>query len=127
MNIRHIAMYVSDLERSRVFYETYFSGVSGEKYHNPKTGLQTYFLTFDNAAKLEIMSHPEWRNNAKELRAIGFHHLAFGVGSREMVDALTERLEQDGYSVVGRPRVTGDGYYESVVLDPDGNQIEITI
>lgn len=127
MNIRHIAMYVSDLERSRVFYETYFSGISGEKYHNPRTGLQTYFLTFDDMAKLEIMSHPECMNHARESLAIGFHHLAFGVGSREAVDALTERLGKDGYSIVGRPRVTGDGYYESVVLDPDGNRIEITI
>lgn len=127
MNIHHIAMYVSDLERSRVFYETYFSGVSGEKYHNPRTGLQTYFLTFDDMAKLEIMSHPECMNHAGEPLAIGFCHLAFGVGSREAVDALTERLKKDGYSIVGRPRVTGDGYYESVVLDPDGNRIEITI
>lgn len=127
MNICHVAMYVSDLERSRVFYETYFSGVSGEKYHNPRTGLQTYFLTFEDTAKLEIMSHPAWKNNAKELQVIGFHHLAFGVGSQELVDTLTDRLEQDGYFVVGKPRVTGDGYYESVVLDPDGNRIEITI
>jgi len=54
-------------------------------------------------------------------------HLAISVGSKEKVDELTEKLRADGYTVAGNPRLTGDGYYESVVFDPEGNRIEITV
>lgn len=126
MRIDHIAMYVSDLEKSRAFYEKYFGAVSNEGYHNPKTGLSTYFLSFDNDTRLEIMSRSECSVSGISEYAVGFTHLAFGMGSRKAVDSLTLQLEKDGYTVIGRPRVTGDGYYESVVLDIDGNRIEIT-
>lgn len=126
MKIAHIALYVRDLECSRRFYETYFGGVSNTKYHNPKTGLQTYFLSFDGSVRLELMHRPECSDGCREEYAFGFTHLAFSTGSRTSVDALTARLAADGYTVTGHPRTTGDGYYESVVLDPDGNRIEIT-
>ena len=125
MRIDHIAMYVSDLEKSRAFYEKYFGAVSNERYHNLKTGLSTYFLSFDNDTRLEIMSRSECSVCGISEYAVGFTHLAFGTGSRKAVDSLTLQLEKDGYTVIGRPRVTGDGYYESVVLDIDGNRIEI--
>lgn len=129
MKIDHIAVYVSDLEESRRFYEKYFGAVSSEKYHNLRTGLQTYFLTFEGNSRLEIMSRPEVAaglRDKSDLRT-GYTHLAFGVGGRNAVDSLTARLERDGCSVARPPRITGDGYYESVVLDNDGNEIELTV
>ncbi len=127
MKISHAAMYVSDLEKSKEFYIKYFGAVPNEKYRNPKTGLETYFLTFDGYARLEIMQRPDTVPCEKAELAEGFSHLAFGVGSRDNVDRLTEQLRADGFIVAGEPRITGDGYYESVVLDSDGNRIEITV
>ncbi len=126
MKINHIAVYVRDLECSRNFYEIYFGGSANRKYHNPRTGLQTYFLTFEDGARLELMSRPECTASDRNEFTLGLTHLAFSVGSRDAVDSLTAKLETDGFTVAGKPRTTGDGYYESVVLDPDGNRIEIT-
>lgn len=125
MKITHAALYTGDLARLRAFYETYFDGVAGAPYHNPKTGLQTIFLSFGDGARLELMTRPGLQAAAEGLRA-GWAHLAWETDSREQVDALTARLRADGYTVVSGPRVTGDGYYESCVLDPDGNTVEIT-
>lgn len=125
MKISHIAVYVSDLEKSKVFYESYFAGIAGEKYRNRNTGLQTYFVDFDGDVQLELMYSP-LRTKHSDSDTIGYAHIAFSVGSRAEVDQLTERIKLDGYPVASAPRVTGDGYYESVVLDPDGNCIEIT-
>ncbi|MDE7289465.1 MAG: VOC family protein [Oscillospiraceae bacterium] len=127
MKINHIAMYVSDLEKSKEFYIKYFGAVPNEKYCNSKTGLETYFLSIDGYVRLEIMQRPDTVPCEKAELAEGFAHLAFGVGSRENVDRLTEQLRGDGFTIVGNPRITGDGYYESVVLDNDGNKIEITV
>lgn len=126
MKINHIAMYVSNLEKSRIFYETYFGAISNRKYYNSKTGLQTYFLTFNGETRLELMSRSGCINTGKTEFSLGLTHLAFSVGSREAVDTLTAKLIADGYMVADQPRITGDGYYESVVLDCDGNRIEIT-
>ena len=125
MKIEHIALYTNDLARARTFYETYFGGVAGALYHNPKTGLQTYFLSFADGARLELMTRPQLGSAAEGMH-IGWAHLAFQTESRADVDALTARLKTDEYTVVSGPRVTGDGYYESCVLDPDGNTVEIT-
>ena len=122
MKINHIAMYVSDLEKSKNFYIKYFGAVPNEKYCNPKTGLETYFLSFEGYVRLEIMQRPDTVSGEKSELAEGFAHLAFG-----NVDKLTEQLRVDGFTVAGEPRITGDGYYESVVLDNDGNRIEITV
>ena len=129
MKIEHIAIWTRQLETLKTFYETYFSATSNQKYTNPKTQFESYFLTFDSGARLEIMQTPDVSENPQPLtaRQTGYVHLAFSVGSQEEVDRLTEKLRADGYQVVGLPRFTGDGYYESVILDPEGNRIEITV
>lgn len=126
MKISHIALYTSDLERERKFYETYFSAQAGQKYRNPKTGLETYFLSFADGARLELMTRPRLKAAEREEASAGWAHLAFSAGSRAEVDRLTARLAQDVVPVLSAPRTTGDGYYESCVADPDGNRIEIT-
>ncbi len=124
MKIDHAAMYVMDMEAARAFFETYFGAAANAKYHNPFTGLETYFLTFACGARLEIMRRPGLAPAAQGPR-LGYAHLAFQVGGRGGVDALTARLKADGYTVLSGPRETGDGYYESCVLDAEGNSIEI--
>jgi len=126
MKIEHIALYVTDLETMKKFYEDYFSAKSNDKYHNPTTGLETYFLSFDEGSRLELMTRPDIVSQEKPLFRTGITHLAFSTGSKELVNQLTQRLKNDGYEVISGPRTTGDGYYESCVLDPEGNQIEIT-
>ena len=129
VKIEHVAIWTFDLERLKAFYIKYFNAVAGEKYVNPTKGFQSYFLSFDNGSRLEIMEMPGIvpSINSAGQQSTGLIHLAISVGAQQHVDALTERLRTDGYNVVGEPRRTGDGYYESVVLDPDGNRIEITI
>lgn len=127
MKIEHIAMYVNDLERSKKFFETYFAALSNEMYYNSNTGFRSYFLTFDSGARLEIMNKQSIQDCEKPIVRTGLIHFAFSVGSKEKVDFLTEKLRNDGYKVLSNPRMTGDGYYESCVLDFEGNQIEITV
>ena len=129
MRIEHIAIWTHHLERLRQFYVTYFDGQANAKYVNPRKQFESYFLTFADGARLELMQMPAVppSKNDVEQQFTGYIHLAFSAGSREAVDALTERLERDGYRLLDGPRTTGDGYYESSVLDPDGNRIEITI
>lgn len=125
MRINHAAVFVEDLERTKEFYKRYFGAKENEKYHNPNTGLETYFLSFEGDVRLEIMKRPDTKENEKSLFQLGYAHLAFSVGSKKKVDELTSRLEEDGYTVLSGPRITGDGYYESCILDPENNQIEI--
>ncbi|WP_303973245.1 VOC family protein [Streptococcus merionis] len=127
MKIEHAALYVRDLEATKVFFETYFGAQAGDKYHNQETSFQSYFLTFDSGARLEIMTREDLVDLPKELTRVGFAHLAFSLGSRDAVDKLTDRLLADGYHHISGPRVTGDGYYESCILDAEGNQIELTV
>ena len=127
MKIEHVAMWVSDLELMKCFYEGYLGAHAGEKYFNPVKKLESYFLSFESGARLEIMKMPDISSNDKNRQFMGLAHLAFSVGSKERVDTLTERLRADGFTVAGEPRTTGDGYYESVVLDPEQNRVEITI
>ena len=125
MRIEHMAMYVHDLEGVKDFYIRFFGAKANNMYHNPRTGLRTYILTFDDGARLEIMNLPQMQEQKKNLARMGYIHLAFTVGSREAVDALTEKLYEAGYEVLSGPRITGDGYYESKILGPEDNQIEI--
>lgn len=128
MKIEHIAIWVSDIERMRKFYEQYFDAKAGKKYVNSKKNFTSYFLIFEEGARLELMHKPEissFSKKGKEL--LGFTHFAVSIGSKEKVDELTNQLRKDGFKITGVPRTTGDGYYESVVLDPEGNRIEITI
>lgn len=127
MTIHHIALYTAQLELMRSFYMKYFHALSNEGYHNPKTGLRTYFLSFDDGSKLELMTRPGLEKKTPSPLQTGYVHLAISVERKEMVDQITSLLERDGYAILSRPRVTGDGYYESCILDPDGNQIEITV
>lgn len=127
MHIEHIAMYVNDLEKTKHFFETYFNAVSNNGYHNPKTDFRSYFLSFDNGTRLEIMNKPQMNDTKKTLTQMGFVHIAFSVGSKEKVESLTKLMQKDGYEVVSGPRTTGDGYYESCIIGIEGNQIELTI
>jgi len=125
MKIEHLSMYVNDLEIMKEFYIKYFEATANDMYHNPRTGLQTYFLSFKEGARLEIMTRPDRVDSPKEFYATGFTHLAFTLGSKEKVDEMTSLMAKDGFKVLSGPRMTGDGYYESCFLDPEGNQIEI--
>ena len=127
MNIDHIALYVNDLEAARGFFETYLDAKSNDGYHNPRTGFRSYFLTFEDGARLELMNRPELTDAPKTPARTGYAHIAFRVGSRQRVDALTARLKEDGYDVVSGPRTTGDGYYESCIAAVEGNLVELTV
>ena len=125
--IDHVAMYVHDLEAVRSFFMKYFDAKSNEQYHNPRTGLRTYILSFAEGARLELMTRPDMDDAPKTEFRTGYIHLSFAVGSKEAVDELTLTLQQDGYQVLSGPRTTGDGYYESQIEGIEGNLIEITI
>lgn len=127
MKIEHVAMYVNNLEAARDFFVTYLNGHSNGGYHNKTTNFRSYFISFDDGARLEIMNKPGVADRENTLSRIGYIHIAFSVGSKEQVDALTSKLKADGFEVASGPRTTGDGYYESCVVAIEGNQIEITI
>jgi lactoylglutathione lyase len=127
VRLEHVAVWTNDLERLRAFYERYFDARAGAQYRSAtRTGFTSYFLTFpDGGSRLELMSVTGLAATAGA-PAVGYAHVALTVGSRADVEALTERMRRDGVRVVSVPRQTGDGYFESVVEDPDGNAIEIT-
>lgn len=129
MKIDHIAIWTTDLERLRMFYEKYFGCTSNARYVNAAKQFESYFLFFPTGARLELMASPKVQRTRIEETSQpgGYAHLAISLGSREEVDALTAKFKEDGYSILDGPRATGDGYYESVVLDPDGNRIELTM
>ncbi|HBM3606279.1 TPA: VOC family protein [Listeria innocua] len=125
MKIEHVALWTKDLEKMKQFYVTYFGATANELYENKIKGFKSYFLSFKSGARLEIMSRIDvaGKNTGESL---GWAHIAIATESKEAVDELTEKIRQAGFSVAGEARTTGDGYYESVVLDPEGNRIEIT-
>jgi lactoylglutathione lyase len=128
MQIEHLAIWVRDLEEMRAFYLKYFETTSGEKYINPKTNFTAYFILFGaDRTRLELMVRPDIEpNDARRGFTMGLAHFAISVGGKDRVNALTERLRKDNYTIFSEPRTTGDGYYESVVLDPEGNYLEIS-
>lgn len=126
MKIEHVALYVNDLEAARDFFVKYLGGVSNDGYHNAED-FRSYFISFDDGARLEIMNKPVLKDQEKVIERTGYSHIAFSVGSKERVDELTKRLRQDGYEVVSGPRTTGDGYYESCIYAIEDNLVEITV
>ncbi|MCI2256615.1 VOC family protein [Domibacillus sp. PGB-M46] len=126
MRIEHVAIWVKDLEAMKTFYVTYFNGNANAKYHNKDKEFESYFLTFDGGARLEIMC-TSGIDKPQQGDRIGWAHIAISLGSRESVNQMTVRLQKDGYRLINGPRVTGDGYYESVIEDPEGNLLELTV
>ena len=127
VRIEHIALSVKDLDAARNFFAKYLQAESGSGYRNPSTGFRSYFLTFSDGARLELTNRPVTAGLSPSPAEIGYSHIAFSVGSKEEVDRLTAVLKDDGYEVIGGPRTTGDGYYESCVVGIEGNRIEITV
>ena len=127
MKIEHIAMYVNELETARDFFVKYLGGESNDGYHNEKTGFRSFFIRFEDGARLEIMNKPSMEDIEKPVNRTGYIHIAFSVGSVEEVDRLTRQFQEDGFEVLSGPRTTGDGYYESCIVGIEGNQIEITV
>lgn len=127
MKIEHVALYVDDLEGALEFFRTYFDAKAGHKYHNEQTSLSSYFLSFDDGSRLEIMHRYNLQENSNSIFQKGFIHIAISVGSKENVDNLAKRLKDDGYEILSGPRTTGNGYYESTIKGFEGNLIEITI
>ncbi len=128
MKIDHVALYCRDLDGMKAFFEKYFNGTSNNLYHNPRTNLRTFILSFpDGSSRLELMTRPEVEGDNESLFHAGFIHLSFAVGSKEAVDELTATLKADGYETLSGPRTTGDGYYESCVRGPEDILLEITI
>ncbi|WP_026474160.1 VOC family protein [Alkaliflexus imshenetskii] len=129
MKIEHIAIWTTNLEALKSYYETYFGAKSNDKYINPTTGFESYFLTFDGGARLEIMRKPdlsESNRNENNQNNCGLTHLAFGASSKEEVNQKAKTLQEAGFQILRGPRTTGDGYYEFETLDPDNNRLEVT-
>jgi|AMWB02.1.fsa_nt_gi lactoylglutathione lyase len=124
MHIDHVAFWTRDLEGEKDFFLKYFDCRAGSKYINPLKGFSSYFISFSSGARIELMKKEDISGFSNG-ESIGISHLAIIVGSREKVDSMTSLFEKDGFIVKGRPRVTGDGYYESIILDPEGNVIEL--
>lgn len=129
MKIEHIALWTKDLEKLKSFYERYFNAKAGEKYANQEKLFESYFLSFEDGCRLELMQMTSVHDSTNDVykQFTGLIHFAVSTGSKEEVDSLTHRLKHDGFEILDGPRTTGDGYYESIVLDPDGNRVEITI
>ena len=126
MKVEHVALYVKDLEKAKEFFVKYLNGKDNDGYHNQNTDFRSYFISFDDGARLELMTRPDLVEQSKSPYRTGYAHIAFSVGSKAAVDELTAKLDEAGYSVSSGPRTTGDGYYESCIVGIEDNLIEIT-
>lgn len=128
MELEHLAIWAYDIELLRDFYIKYFDCSAGALYKNESKGFTSYFISFgDGRSRIELMHVPEVGGDQRGGRPfVGYAHVAISVGGKDRVDALTEQLRADGYTILSEPRTTGDGYYESVIADPEGNYLEIT-
>ena len=129
MLIEHLAIWCSDIEKMKLFYAKWFNASANTRYFNPVKNFSSYFLSFESGPRLELMQMPGIPGNNNDIieQNLGIIHFAISTGSKEKVDMLTEEIRNAGHRIIGEPRFTGDGYYESVILDPDNNRIEITI
>lgn len=129
MKIEHIAIWVTDLEMMKDFYVNYFHALSNEKYINKENKFTSYFLSFESGARLELMKMPTIPDSKDDpyKQFKGFIHLAISMGTKDDVNSITDKLKKDGFEIIEEPKETGDGYYESIVLDPENNRIEITV
>jgi lactoylglutathione lyase len=123
--LEHVALWVRDVDRVAAFYARYFDARVGERYENPRKGFQSRFLAFDSGARLEVMARTDVVSRGAG-EGLGFAHVAIAIGDEAAVDALAARFKVEGLPVLDGPRRTGDGYYECVVLDPEGNRVEVT-
>ena len=129
MTLEHVAIWTNNLELLKEYYTKYFNGVANDKYMNPNKQFESYFLSFESGARLELMSMtgiPDNANDTVGKQHLGIIHLAFGVDTMEEVDAKARQLQNDGFQILSGPRKTGDGYYEFETLDPDNNRLEVT-
>ncbi len=126
IRIEHVALWVRDLEGMRGFYVERLGGTSSGLYHNERTGFRSYFIAFAEGARIELMTRPEVAGGGSRETTTGWAHIALALGSRPAVDRMVEALEAVGVAISSRPRTTGDGYYEAVIEDPEGNRIELT-
>ena len=129
MTLEHVAIWTSNLERLKEYYIKYFQAIPNDKYINPHKGFESYFLSFQSGARLEIMTMPGISANMNDTITAqhrGIIHLAFGVDQMGEVDAKAKELQDDGFPILSGPRRTGDGYYEFETLDPDNNRLEVT-
>jgi lactoylglutathione lyase len=124
VRIEHVALWVRDLDAVAAFYARYFGARVGELYRNPKKGFASRFLEFSSGARLEVMTRTDVATRAAPDQ-LGLAHVAIAIGDEAAVDALAARFAADGVALVDGPRRTGDGYYECVVCDPEGNRVEI--
>jgi len=129
MKIEHIAIWCNCLESMRFFYQHYFNATCSDKYANKNKKFSSYFLTLPDGARIELMNMDSFQILPADphIQFTGLAHIAFSVGSEEKVDQMTEEFLADGYKILDGPRWTGDGYYESLILDPEGNRLEITV
>jgi len=125
MRIDHVGLYVADLESAKAFFEKFFEATSNSMYHNPRTGLRTYFLTFPDGGRLELLQRDGVVAVGKS-DAVASVHVSLSVGSKERVDAMAKQLDAAGFAVLDGPRTTGDGYYEASIAGPEGLRIEVT-
>ncbi len=125
MKIDHVAMYVNDLEAEKDFFVKYFDAKAGSKYTNFRSDFSNYFLRFDDGSRLEIMTRNSSSDDKKVRYRTGYHHIAISVGDRKDVDDMMKKFDAEGVIVVSGARTTGDGYYAAVIVDPEGNEVEI--
>lgn len=129
MILEHVAIWTNQLEILKNYYEKYFGGKANAKYFNPTTNFESYFISFESGARLELMSKPhipENQNDTIQAQYLGIIHIAFGVATKQEVDEKAQILQEAGFTILRQPRVTGDGYYEFETLDPDNNRLEVT-